>query len=539
MANELPENPPPERDKSVKGYASKVFKESSVSAVSAIVSTGNTPRKVFRILVFVLFTAGFLYQCIKFFTYILTYPTVVNIEIDRPDEYLAPGYTFCNYNSIKRSKFCSKYPNSCTYPNQEFCNMYPDYCGDNTTKVKAFSSLRLKEIAFVEQKMNFKLLRSLEKEYYGNLRYVDACVPMEDSKESLNMEDAIDLGHDSKNLLIWEAWENPEGPFLRLNAEEQVPVPCYSLGVRVDDSRDARYKIKDEWKVDDDEFVFDAEERELFYPNSKPGILFAIHSPFEAVDPFEEGIFMKPGYLYRITLQMFTCRNCGGGDRGRVAIYRPFGEVSLSLNRTVTCMVLKANDRRTSCPCHDEFRGPRSDSVRQMCRHKCVRDIFEYCFNCTDIRILYPKKTRICGINELGKGCASGNAIESKAQEKILKSCLKNCKDDCSRMKFSYRVQESFITQKMVFNSTRISSRHIKVKIYFDDSEILTIRYKPEFQEVEAFSYIGGFIGIWLGISLVQVADVLESIFRITRYVFKKGSTCSMKPDARTESGDI
>ncbi|PRD35846.1 UNVERIFIED_CONTAM: hypothetical protein NCL1_10344 [Trichonephila clavipes] len=57
-------------------------------------------------------------------------------------------------------------------------------------------------------------------------------------------------------------------------------------------------------KVDDDEFVFDAEERELFYPNSKPGILFAIHSPFEAVDPFEEGIFMKPGYLYRITLQM-------------------------------------------------------------------------------------------------------------------------------------------------------------------------------------------------------------------------------------------
>ncbi|GFW93714.1 hypothetical protein TNCV_4542411 [Trichonephila clavipes] len=36
------------------------------------------------------------------------------------------------------------------------------------------------------------------------------------------------------------------------------------------------------------------------------------------------------------------------------------------LNRTVTCMVLKANDRRTSCPCYDEFRGPRSDYVRQV-----------------------------------------------------------------------------------------------------------------------------------------------------------------------------
>ncbi|GFX45707.1 uncharacterized protein TNCV_1422911 [Trichonephila clavipes] len=61
---------------------------------------------------------------------------------------------------------------------------------------------------------------------------------------------------------------------------------------------------------------------------------------------------------YPLSAHGFTCRNCGGGDRGRVAIYRPFGEVSLSLNRTVTCM---ANDRHTSCPCHDEFRGPRSD----------------------------------------------------------------------------------------------------------------------------------------------------------------------------------
>ncbi|GFX36501.1 uncharacterized protein TNCV_1043131 [Trichonephila clavipes] len=57
----------------------------------------------------------------------------------------------------------------------------------------------------------------------------------------------------------------------------------------------------------------------------------------------------------------FTCRNCGGGDEVVSPSYRPFEEVSLSLNRTVTCMVLKANDRRTSCPCHDEFRGPRSD----------------------------------------------------------------------------------------------------------------------------------------------------------------------------------
>ncbi|GFT04989.1 hypothetical protein TNCV_4745171 [Trichonephila clavipes] len=45
------------------------------------------------------------------------------------------------------------------------------------------------------------------------------------------------------------------------------------------------------------------------------------------------------------------------------------------LNRTVTCMVLKANDRRTSCPCHDEFRGPRSDYVRQVMNHGLLNTI--------------------------------------------------------------------------------------------------------------------------------------------------------------------
>ncbi|GFW82226.1 transposable element Tcb2 transposase [Trichonephila clavipes] len=75
--------------------------------------------------------------------------------------------------------------------------------------------------------------------------------------------------------------------------------------------------------------------------------------------PVHNEVIRPPYSLGNYEINKFTCRNCGGGDRGHVAIYRPFGEVSLSLNRTVTCMVLKANDRRTSCPCHDEFRGPR------------------------------------------------------------------------------------------------------------------------------------------------------------------------------------
>ncbi|GFX64113.1 uncharacterized protein TNCV_2090111, partial [Trichonephila clavipes] len=105
----------------------------------------------------------------------------------------------------------------------------------------------------------------------------------------------------------------------------------------------------------------------LFTDPGPPPPLPPLCGSFVALKSFVvAGLFRRRRFSWEAAeMDEFTCRNCGGGDRGRVAIYRPFGEVSLSLNRTVTCMVLNANDRRTSCPCHDEFRGPRSDYVRQ------------------------------------------------------------------------------------------------------------------------------------------------------------------------------
>ncbi|GFU57031.1 uncharacterized protein TNCV_1778991 [Trichonephila clavipes] len=87
-------------------------------------------------------------------------------------------------------------------------------------------------------------------------------------------------------------------------------------------------------------------------------------------------------------------KNCGGGDRGRRHLSSLRG-VSPSLNRTVTCMVLKANDRRTSCPCHDEFRGPRSDYVRQ----KDLAGMYQLCIivGSSDQRIVLPQEDRVSG----------------------------------------------------------------------------------------------------------------------------------------------
>ncbi|GFW45634.1 hypothetical protein TNCV_3245721 [Trichonephila clavipes] len=72
-------------------------------------------------------------------------------------------------------------------------------------------------------------------------------------------------------------------------------------------------------------------------------------------------------WRWRSVLSPSIVKNSNLSQRLWQHSFLPFRNFT-ELNRTVTCMVLKAkaNDRRTSSPCHDKFRGPRSDYVRQV-----------------------------------------------------------------------------------------------------------------------------------------------------------------------------
>ncbi|GFT91229.1 hypothetical protein TNCV_4044581 [Trichonephila clavipes] len=72
---------------------------------------------------------------------------------------------------------------------------------------------------------------------------------------------------------------------------------------------------------------------------------------------------LPPTNLGRVDEEMVPpvpCLNRGGGDRCFRHLVPSWNFAELI--RNVTCMVLSAN---TSIPCHDKFRGARSDYVRQ------------------------------------------------------------------------------------------------------------------------------------------------------------------------------
>ncbi|KFM79363.1 hypothetical protein X975_09995, partial [Stegodyphus mimosarum] len=52
--------------------------------------------------------------------------------------------------------------------------------------------------------------------------------------------------------------------------------------------------------------------------------------------------------------------------------------------------------------------------------------------------------------------------------------------------------------------------------------ETTVYEYSPKFQNIETFSYLGGYVGMWLGISLVAVFDFLETLVVIMKYPCKR-----------------
>ncbi|GFY49127.1 uncharacterized protein TNIN_442301 [Trichonephila inaurata madagascariensis] len=193
------ENGSEERKKSLKNYTSKVLRESSLSALSNIVSTKNLYRKAYQILVLVLCFTGFFYQCFTLLSHIFRYPTIVDVRIENPDRVEMPALTFCDNNGISRKKFCSKLPHCCMEADDALCLKHPSYCNANETMMVP------------------------RPEYYSIIN-------------QLTVDQLPDIGRSIEELLIDKQFEGKmkntklEGPFIRAKSVFGFGrMACYSL----------------------------------------------------------------------------------------------------------------------------------------------------------------------------------------------------------------------------------------------------------------------------------------------------------------------
>ncbi|XP_042906119.1 degenerin deg-1-like [Parasteatoda tepidariorum] len=216
-----------------------------------------------------------------------------------------------------------------------------------------------------------------------------------------------------------------------------------------------------------------------FYTATPLAIQMAVHSPFMKVDPFTTGFSIQPCSTYNMYLKK-------------------------------TVKYLLPAPYRTNCTDYESLwrdRGGIGPLNQKMCIDECVlnKSITKYgCFN--PVYVSYPTENELFCFKE--------------PYDDFYSLCLENCQQACYEEDIEIKVEE------YVYSSTEVGSKRkncvTRIKLLFVRMELMTFTYSKKYQEVEAFGYIGGLLGVWLGLSLVAVFDFLETCFMIFLFIVKK-----------------
>ncbi|GFQ99728.1 uncharacterized protein TNCT_468511 [Trichonephila clavata] len=60
------------------------------------------------------------------------------------------------------------------------------------------------------------------------------------------------------------------------------------------------------------------------------------------------------------------------------------------------------------------------------------------------------------------------------------------------------------------------------ITISFNRMEVVQYSYSAKYESISLFSYIGGYLGLWLGISLVAICDAIETALLIIQWTWQE-----------------
>ncbi|XP_023233850.1 degenerin mec-10-like isoform X2 [Centruroides sculpturatus] len=249
---------------------------------------------------------------------------------------------------------------------------------------------------------------------------------------------------------------------------------CYSIQPEV--YMEQKFKMYDISNVDIKAFgsiqiKFNPDE--MTYPGNPISVVAAIHSKDGIVNPFTSGIAMTPGNRYIVQLTPIV----------KTLLPSPFN---------------------TNCENYFDSQNNSFSFPRYRCLAECKKELSLK--KCGCILPDYPFVTD-------EKDCEYRDSLNCLSSIN-LKFCSDKCPNSCEFTVFEYSVRKRPYSYKMFHEKVlKLRQEYATIHLIFKTRELYTYSLKPKFQPIELFGYIGGYIGIWLGISLIAVCDFLEAIF--------------------------
>ncbi|XP_067131826.1 amiloride-sensitive sodium channel subunit alpha-like isoform X2 [Centruroides vittatus] len=442
-----------------------------LTGVPQIVTERNTRRKTFRTCVFFLCLTGFFYHLISFIMLYLTYPTTLEVLVKYQNDSTLPRplVTVCDINGIRRSSYCEAFPDNCEKVEdpddvEALCKHFEYFC---------------KNESIVGDDLMFPTYETfLFSDFDRNVV----------EKHGVRKEDILNIYSNKSSHIIFG------NEFGKLRNCYSVDLHKFDTTNSLEDFRHRFYEMHMIQGTTIGNLIITFNPEESFLPNVPIGAKISIHSHDQLINPFVDGFLVKPGMRYVVQLK------------------------AIEEN-------LLASPYSTNCTIYEVPEGTENtENNHERCLIECKKEKWIKECGCVSGEYAYHFDGKFC-LNQSEAICITNAAVYD---------CYDKCKVSCKSMFFEYEIDEVPLENKelllLMLQKLNISefNKYKPEKIWFSSinfffkrPELLIYKYKPQFQLIELFSYIGGYIGIWLGISLIAVCDFIETLFTYFYHISK------------------
>ena len=182
------------------------------------------------------------------------------------------------------------------------------------------------------------------------------------------------------------------------------------------------------------------------------------------------------------------------------------------------------------------------DYTQIECIYQCFQKfVFEEC-NCSLSYFPNLSNHRICLVNDIKDlECIFKLLPVIFTTNFIMSNCFPLCPLECKSRKYMTSITyteypiRSFEKDYMAYPnvrriysnktfSTSLGSNLVSLLIYYDSLSYTSITESPNLDFVTLLSNIGGIAGLFLGISLLSIVEIIETILEMVYYLFKPKS---------------
>ncbi|XP_071037850.1 uncharacterized protein [Parasteatoda tepidariorum] len=222
---------------------------------------------------------------------------------------------------------------------------------------------------------------------------------------------------------------------------------------------------------------------EYLDPRARPAIYFSIHDSRRLVNPFKHGIRLGvPGYHF-IKVTEYVEQH------------------------------LLPHPYDTKCTFFNP-KGSTDENVDIMdCIETCTFNLHMEQYGCAP---------RSISISHMANLCKKGEKVQGENRN----ICFKMCNNTpCETRWFTYKhlqtvhddLDYGYQERKILYPRLYNISQFAYVGVSFRNARIRIINFVPRMMPMELFSNIGGFLGIWIGSSIISISDLL---YKLSEYIY-------------------